>query len=29
LGVSQEDDENIVSHRVSIKFWPSQEQDEI
>ena len=29
LGVSWEDDENIVSHRVSIKFWPSQEQDEI
>ena len=29
LGVSREDDENIVSHRVSIKFWPSQEQDEI
>ena len=25
LGVSREDDENIVSHRVSIKFWPSQE----
>ena len=24
LGVSREDDENIVSHRVSIKFWPSQ-----
>jgi hypothetical protein len=24
LGVSREDDENIVSHRVSIKLWPSQ-----
>jgi hypothetical protein len=24
LGVSREDDENIVSYRVSIKFWPSQ-----
>ena len=29
LGVSREDDDNIVSHRVSIKCWPSQEQDEI
>jgi hypothetical protein len=29
LGVSREDDENIISHRVSIKFWPSKEQDGI
>ena len=29
LSVSREYDENIVSHRVSIKFRPSQEQDEI
>jgi hypothetical protein len=29
LGVSREDDKNIISHRVSIKFWPSKEQDEI
>jgi hypothetical protein len=24
LGVSREDDENIISHRVSIKFWPTE-----